>query len=55
MTLGLSKTDVAALGVVCLTAICVTALLKGINTTVVGVVCSTVGVIVGYMFGVRKG
>jgi len=48
------RTQVAALGIVGLVVVCVAALLKSVDTTVVGVVCGTIGTIVGYMFGVRR-
>jgi hypothetical protein len=39
--------------IVCLTVICATALVKGIDSTLVGVVSSIIGVIAGYEFGKR--
>jgi len=51
----ITRKHVVIAGVVCLTAICISALWKSIDTTLVATVAGIIGTIIGYMYGVKKG
>ncbi len=47
------KTIMGIIGLICLTVIVCVALLMGINGVLVGSICTIIGTIVGYAFGVK--
>jgi len=47
----MEKNAVVSVGIVCLTALGITALLNGIDGTILTAISGTIGTVIGYMFG----